>query len=112
MRKKEVPERIIGKFWSIIDLSLVVAVHLWLGIPVFSEADSVLCSCHQLVDRFGDYLIGCSHGPLRIRRHNALCDIIYYALLEDKYLVNLQAGLVMYFTQTSTMVTLHILISL
>ena len=54
----------------------VVALHLWLGIPVFSEADPALCSYHQLVDRFGDHLIGCSHGPLHIRRHNALCDII------------------------------------
>ena len=41
----------------------VVAVRLWLGIPVFSEADSVLCSYHQLVDHFGDHLLGCSHGP-------------------------------------------------
>ena len=61
----------------------VVALHLWLGIPVFSEMDPSACSCHQLVDCFGDHIIGCSHGPLRIRRHNALCDIIYFALLED-----------------------------
>ena len=57
-----------------------MALRLWLGIPVFPEADPNLCSCHQLVDHFGDHLIGCSHD---IRRHNALCDIIYYALLED-----------------------------
>ena len=59
----------------------VVAVRIWLGIPVFSEADSVLCSCHQLVDRFGDH-----------RRHNALCDIIYYALLEDSADVRREQG--------------------
>ena len=66
-----------------------MAVRLWLGIPVFSEADSVLCSCHQLVDCFGDHLIGCSHGPLCIRRHNALCDI---ALLEDSVDVQREQG--------------------
>ena len=60
-----------------------MALHLWLGIPVFPEADPTLCSCHQLVNCFEDHLIGCSHEPLRIRQHNALCDIIYYALLED-----------------------------
>ena len=36
-----------------------------------------------MVDYFGDHLIGCGHGPLRIRRHNALCDLIYNAFLED-----------------------------
>ena len=50
------------------------------------------CSCHQLIDRFGDHLIGCSHGPLHIRRHNALCDIIYYALLEDSANVHREQG--------------------
>ena len=49
-------------------------------------------SCHQLVDRFGDHLIGCGHGPLRIRRHNALCNIIYYALLEDNSEVRREQG--------------------
>ena len=48
--------------------------------------------CHQLVDHFGDHLIGCSHGLLRIRRHNALCDIIYYALLEDSADVRREQG--------------------
>ena len=70
----------------------VVALRLWLGIPVFSRADSFSCSCHQLVDRFGDHLIGCGHGPLRVRRHNALCDIIYYALLEDNSEVRREQG--------------------
>ena len=70
----------------------VVALRLWLGIPVFPEADLTLWSCHQLIDRFGDHLIGCSHGPLRIRRHNALYDIIYYALLEDSADVRREQG--------------------
>ena len=70
----------------------VVALRLWLGIPVFPEADPALCSCYQLADHFGDHLIGCSHGPLCIRRHNALCDIVYYALLEDSADVRREQG--------------------
>ena len=70
----------------------VVALRLWLGIPVLPEEDPTLCSYHQLIDCFGDHLIGCSHGPLRIRRHNALCDIIYYALLEDSAHVRREQG--------------------
>ena len=61
----------------------VVALRLWLGIPGFSDVDSPLCVCGQMVDHFGDHLIGCERGTLHIRRHNALCDLIYYALLED-----------------------------
>ena len=41
---------------------------------------------------FGNHLIGYSHGPLRIRHHNALCDIIYYALLEDSADVRWEQG--------------------
>ena len=35
----------------------VVALRLWLGIPIFPEADPALCSCHQLVDRFVLYVV-------------------------------------------------------
>ena len=38
--------------------------------------------CHS-VDQFGDHLLGCEHGPMRIHRHDALCDVIYHALLQD-----------------------------
>ena len=69
-----------------------MALHLWLGILVFPEADPALCSCHQLVDCFGDHLIGCSHGPLHIRHHNTLCDIVYYALLEDSADIRWEQG--------------------
>ena len=65
---------------AILPAEFVVALRLWLSIPVFSDADSPLCVCGQMFDHFGDHLIGC---PLHIRRHNALCDLIYYALLED-----------------------------
>ena len=69
-----------------------MALCLWLGIPVLSETSLSFCSCHQLVDCFGDHLIGCGHGPLHVRHHNALCDIIYFALLEDNSEVHREQG--------------------
>ena len=47
----------------------------------------------NFVNHFGDHLIGRSHGPLCIRCHNALCDIIYYALLEDSADVHQEQGM-------------------
>ena len=41
------------------------------------------CPCGQVIDAFGDHLLGCGHGPLRIKRHDALRDIIWQALLLD-----------------------------
>ena len=31
----------------------------------------------------GDHLLGCGHGPLRIRRQDALRHVLYHALLID-----------------------------
>jgi len=59
----------------------VVDLRLWLGVTIFPE--SPLCACLSSIDSFGDHLLGCSHGPMRIRRHDALADIIYKALLQD-----------------------------
>ena len=35
------------------------------------------------MDLFGDHVLGCGHSPMRIRRHDALCDIVFHALLQD-----------------------------
>ena len=59
----------------------VLAVRLWLGIPVFSSY--IRCPCRQIIDPMGDHLLGCGHGPLRIRRHDALRHVLYHALLID-----------------------------
>ena len=61
----------------------VCSLWYWLGIPVFAATDSTRCSCGTVVDCFGDHLLSCGHGPMRIRRHDALCDVIYHALLQD-----------------------------
>ena len=61
----------------------VCSVWYWLGIPLFASTGSIRCSCGSVVDQFGDHLLGCGHGPMRIRRHNALCDVVFHALLQD-----------------------------
>ena len=61
----------------------VCSLWYWLGIPIFSSTDSVRCSCDSVVDQFGDHLLGCGHGPMKICRHDALCDVIFHALLQD-----------------------------
>ena len=62
----------------------VPAVRMWLGIRLFpSPPQSLRCTCGQIMDEFGDHLLGCAHGPLRIKRHDALRNIIWHALLMD-----------------------------
>ena len=61
----------------------VCSLWYWLGIPILSSMDSVRCSCGSAVDQFGGHLLGCGHGPMRIRWHDALCDIVFHALLQD-----------------------------
>jgi len=60
----------------------LTALRYWLGIK-FYAIDRVRCSCGAVIDSFGDHLLGCSCGPLRIGRHDALRDILFHALLQD-----------------------------
>ena len=41
------------------------------------------CSCETVINDFGDHVLGCGSGPLRICQHDALCEVIWYALLQD-----------------------------
>ena len=43
----------------------------------------IWCPCRQLIDPLGEHLLGCGHGPLRVRRHDALRQALYHALLND-----------------------------
>ena len=36
-----------------------------------------------MIDSFGDHILGCGNGPLRICQHDAICDVIWHALLQD-----------------------------
>jgi len=59
----------------------VVGLRIWLGVSLFPL--SPLCTCLSTIDNFGDHLLGCSQGPMRIRRHDALVNIVYNALAQD-----------------------------
>ena len=60
-----------------------IALRYWLGIPLFRGNHLQSCTCRSPLDQHGDYLLGCGQGPLRIRRHDALCNIVYHALSQD-----------------------------
>ena len=36
-----------------------------------------------MIDGFGDHILGCGDGPLRIRRHDAICGVIWHALVQN-----------------------------
>ena len=64
----------------------IVAIRLWLGISIFLAASSnnaSRCECGQVINRFGGHLLMCSYDSTMLKRHNALCDILWYALLSD-----------------------------
>lgn len=61
----------------------MVSLRIWLGIPIFTSTSGVRCACGIPIDVHGDHLLGCGYGPLRIRRHDSLCNIIWHALLQD-----------------------------
>ena len=59
----------------------IVGLRLWLGFPFFPL--SPLCMCLAPIDQFGDHLLECFHGPMRIRSHDALVEIICEALSQN-----------------------------
>jgi len=53
----------------------VAGLHLLLEISIFPL--SSIYTCLSPIDNFGDHLLGCSHGPMRIRHYVNLVNIIY-----------------------------------
>ena len=41
------------------------------------------CPCGSIIDSYGDHVLGCGSGNLWIKRHDALCNIVFHTLLED-----------------------------
>ena len=76
---KAIPQPTLGLAFS--PHEFVITVLLWLGVPLFLLLP--VCTCLSVIDQFGDHLLGCSHGPLRIQRHDALVSIVHHALLQD-----------------------------
>lgn len=68
---------------SIPHAEFLVATRVWLGIPFFSSTPPPRCFCGVPLDPTGDHLLGCGHSPLRIRRHDALRDILFQVLSQD-----------------------------
>ena len=75
----------------------------------------VKCTCSRVLDEYGDHALGC--GQLRIKRHDALCDVIYHCLLKENSGTrreqgcsthSLLIGQVMFITRISLMANLHI----
>ena len=61
----------------------ISATRYWLGIPHIPPSTPLLCPCSNHIDPYGDHIIGCAHGPYRIRRHDALRNTIFHTLRED-----------------------------
>ena len=76
---KAIPHACLGL--AIPGPEFIIGLRIWLGVSLFPL--SPLCTCLSTIDNFGDHLLGCSQGPMRIRRHNALVNVIYNALSQD-----------------------------
>ena len=68
--------------WLFMGLSLFVYDLESLNFPPVSPLSRVYV-LHQSVNCFGDHLLECSHGPMRIRCHDALVDIACHALSQS-----------------------------
>ena len=69
---------------SMLQHEFIVAIRIWLGIALFPDPpDSPRCVCGSIIDPHGDHLLGYGYDSALNRRHNALCDIIWHALLID-----------------------------
>ena len=62
----------------------VVSLRLWLGLALFPSVPSVVrCPYGAIIDEFGDHTLGCGSGPLRIKRHDVLCNMLFHSLMMD-----------------------------
>ena len=60
----------------------VTGIRVYLGLQLFPSPPNVVrCSCGHILDVYGDHLLGCGNKGLRIKRHNALRDVIFHYLL-------------------------------
>ena len=75
-----VPNPNLGLFMPKKEFSVVLRI--WLGIPIFPFPNSKRCPCGNTVDKFGNHILGCNQGQsFTTKRHDALCKVVYNALL-------------------------------
>jgi len=60
---KAIPRACLGL--AIPGPEFVIGLHIWLRVSLFPL--SPLCTCFSTIDNFGDHLLSCSQGPMRIR---------------------------------------------
>ncbi len=65
-----------------------MALRYWLGIPLFGISPPQACARCTSLDQHGDHLLGCGQGPLRIRRHDTLCNISERSYRESYIILN------------------------
>ena len=93
----------------------VCSLWYWLGIPSFASTDSIRCSCGSVVDQFGDHLLGCGHGLMRIRvmPYVILLSMLFFkitvAIRGSSAVVLVWIALVMFIIQTFCMISQLIL---
>jgi len=76
---KAIPQSSLGL--AIPGPEFIVGLCLWLRVSLFPV--SPLCVSLAPIDCFGDHLLEFSHSPMRIRRHDALVDIVCHALSQS-----------------------------
>ena len=63
-----------------------MALCFWLGIPFFQPLKHSIAHVqwsYDVLDNYGDHLLGCGDSKLRIKRHDSLCEILFHALSTD-----------------------------
>ena len=62
----------------------VIALRIRLGLSLFPFPPAFTrCFCGHAIDPFADHVLSCGTGPLRSKRHDALCDVLHHTLLID-----------------------------
>ena len=62
----------------------VIALRIRLGLSLFPFPPAFTrCFCGHAIDPFADHILSCGTGPLRSKRHDALCDVLHHTLLID-----------------------------
>ena len=76
---RAIPSESLGLTLSVHEF--VVALRFWLGVPMFSGP--MRRSFVIVIDDFEDHVLACGSVPMRVRQHDALCEVIWYTLLQD-----------------------------
>jgi len=77
---KAIPRAYLGL--AIPGPEIIIGLRIWFSVSLLPLSPL----CLSTIDNFGDHLLSCSQGPMRIRRHrrhDALVNVIYNVLSQD-----------------------------